>query len=270
MLKPAKSGIAVPLSAARTIMNDDGTALMRLWREAGRERAGRSLRRPDSPARNGHRGPQSAVVRAQLRMHSDQHAATYPAPSHQMDGSHAGRPCRAFRCGIRGQVHAALDVLGGNRGGQAYGAASAQHVVADARSAVLSIITGGGKWVEMTIQADPLYQHLLLTAERKFWRCVQNGETPRLFGVETPRPRLEAVRIVDMSASNSWADFAATFRKTRPAYQEHESAKTDLKKLVPEDAKEAVGHGLRAKRSKSGAISFELLGVEAGHAAAIQ
>jgi predicted phage-related endonuclease len=139
--------------------------------------------------------------------------------------------------------------------------------VANARSAVLSIITGGGKWVEMTIQADPLYQHLLLTAERKFWRCVQSGETPRLFGVETPRPRLEAVRIVDMRASNSWAEFAATFRRTRPAYQEHENAKTDLKKLLPEDAKEAIGHGLRAKRSKSGAISFDLLDLEAGHAA---
>jgi hypothetical protein len=66
----------------------------------------------------------------------------------------------------------------------------------------------------MTIHADPLYQHLLLTAEKKFWRCVQDGETPRLFGVEPPRPRLEAVRIVDMSASNSWAEFAA-FRSFR-------------------------------------------------------
>ena len=84
---------------------------------------------------------------------------------------------------------------------------------------------------------------------------------------EAPRPQLEAVRIVDMSASNSWAEFAATFRRTRPAYQEHEGAKADLKKLVPEDAREAVGHGLRAKRSKSGAISFDLLDVEAGHAA---
>jgi hypothetical protein len=34
-----------------------------------------------------------------------------------------------------------------------------------------------------------------------------------------------------------------------------------LKKLMPEDAKEALGHGLRAKRSKSGAVSFELLEV---------
>jgi predicted phage-related endonuclease len=139
--------------------------------------------------------------------------------------------------------------------------------VTASRTAVLSIITGGGKWVEMTIPADPLYQHLLLTAEKKFWRCVETGETPHLFGVEPPRPRLEAVRIVDMSASNSWAEFAATFRRTRPAYQEHEGAKADLKKLVPEDAREAVGHGLRAKRSKSGAISFDLLELEAGHAA---
>jgi predicted phage-related endonuclease len=138
--------------------------------------------------------------------------------------------------------------------------------VANARSAVLSIITGGGKWVELTINADPLYQHLLITAEKKFWRSVVSGEPPRLFGVEPPKPRLEAVRIVDMSASNSWAEFAATYRRTRPAYQEHEGAKADLKKLVPEDAKEAVGHGLRAKRSKSGAVSFDLLDVEVADA----
>ena len=138
--------------------------------------------------------------------------------------------------------------------------------VANARSAVLSIITGGGKWVELTIHADPLYQHLLLTAEKKFWRCVVSGETPRLFGVEPPRPRVEGVRIVDMTASNAWAEFAATYRRTRPAYQEHEVAKADLKKLVPEDAREATGHGLRAKRSKSGAISFDLVEAEVADA----
>lgn len=131
--------------------------------------------------------------------------------------------------------------------------------VTASRTAVLSIITGGGKWVEITVHADPLYQHLLLTAEKKFWRCVQNGETPRLFGIEPPRPRLEAIKVVDMSASNSWAEFAATYRRTRPAHGEHEEAKAGLKKLVPEDAKEAAGHGLKAKRSKSGAISFDLL-----------
>jgi predicted phage-related endonuclease len=136
-----------------------------------------------------------------------------------------------------------------------------------ARSAVLSIITGGGKWVEMTIPADPLYQHLLLTAERKFWRCVQSGEPPRLFGIEPPRPRIEAVRSVDMSASNAWAEFANLYQLTRPAALDHDRAKTELKALVPQDAKEAAGHGVRAKRSKSGAISFELLAEEAADAA---
>jgi predicted phage-related endonuclease len=138
--------------------------------------------------------------------------------------------------------------------------------VANARSAVLSVITGGGKWVEISVHADPLYQHLLLTAEKKFWRCVMSGEMPRLFGVESPRARLEAVRIVDMNASNAWADLAASYRRTRPAYQEHEGAKAELKKLVPEDAREAIGHGLRAKRSKSGAVSFDLLDMEAADA----
>jgi|SRR5487761_1362078 hypothetical protein len=48
-----------------------------------------------------------------------------------------------------------------------------------ARSVVLSVITGGGKWLMIKAHADPLYQHLIVTAERKFWRCVESGETPR-------------------------------------------------------------------------------------------
>src|SRR6202045_3774144 len=93
--------------------------------------------------------------------------------------------------------------------------------VTNVKTAVLSIITGGGKWVEITIPADSLYQHLLLTAEKKFWRCVETGEPPRLFGVEPPRARIAAIRVVDMSASNSWAEFAGIFLRTREAYTEH-------------------------------------------------
>jgi predicted phage-related endonuclease len=139
--------------------------------------------------------------------------------------------------------------------------------VVAARSAVLSVITGGGKWVEITSHADPLYQHLIVTAERKFWRCVESGEPPRLLNVEPPKPRIEAVRIVDMSGSNSWAEFAGLFRNTRQAFLDHERSKTELKALMPEDAKEAIGHGVRGKRSKSGAVSFDLFDVEASHAA---
>jgi hypothetical protein len=129
------------------------------------------------------------------------------------------------------------------------------------------VITGGGKWVEIKTHADPLYQHLIVTAERKFWRCVENGEPPAVFGAEPPRPRIEAVRIVDMSSSNAWAEFAAVFARTRSTHLEHEQAKAELKRLVPDDVQQAIGHGIRAKRSKSGAISFDLLDAEGGHAA---
>ena len=131
---------------------------------------------------------------------------------------------------------------------------------------MLSVITGGGKWVEITVHADPLYQHLLLAAEKKFWRCVQSGEPPVLFGIEAPRPRLAAVKVVDMTASNLWAECAATYLRTREAHGDHEQAKAELKKLMPEDAKEAFGHGIRAKRSKAGAVSFDPVEKESVHA----
>src|SRR2546429_6446608 len=134
------------------------------------------------------------------------------------------------------------------------------------RTSVLSIITGGGKWLEIAIPLDPLYLSVLVSAEKKFWRCVQSGEVPRLVKAEPPTPRLEALRLVDMSSSNSWAEFAALFRNTREAFLEHERAKGELQALMPKDAKEAIGHGVRGKRSKSGAVSFDVLTTEAAHA----
>src|SRR5213080_436657 len=134
------------------------------------------------------------------------------------------------------------------------------------RTSVLSIITGGGKWVEVAIPMDPLYLTVLVSAEKKFWRCVQSGEVPHLIMAQPPRPRVDAIRIVDMSVSNSWAEFAALFRNTREAFLDHERAKSELKALMPEDAKEAIGYGERGKRSKSGAVSFDVLTMEAAHA----
>jgi YqaJ-like viral recombinase domain len=124
--------------------------------------------------------------------------------------------------------------------------------------------------VEGTEAVDPLYLSVLVSAEKKFWRYVQSGEVPHLVLAEPPRPRIEAIRIVDMSASNSWAEFAALFRNTRSAFLDHERAKSELKALMPEDAREAIGHGVRAKRSKSGAVSFDVLEMEEASHAPVQ
>src|ERR1700687_4795835 len=146
--------------------------------------------------------------------------------------------------------------------------AQLQHnmLVAGTKKSVLSIINGGGKWIELSIEADPIYQTILIAAEKAFWRAVKTGETPVLFDCEPPKPRIEAVRVVDMNASNSWAEFAVLFRDTHQAHLDHERAKTELKRLIPEDVKEAMDHGIRAKRSKSGAVSFDLVEMEVSHA----
>src|SRR5881392_2803325 len=254
-------------SDARTIMGDDETALLRLWREKRGELEPEDL---------------SGNLIVQLG------TATEPLNRHWYErntGQVVTEVQRRVFHPVKRWMAATLDGMEEGSGAvfeakfmlpwsfSEEGAAEKhmpqlQHNmwVTASRTAVLSIITGGGKWVEITIPADPLYQHLLLTAEKKFWRCVESGEPPHLFGIEPPRPRLQAVRIVDMSSSNSWAEFAGVFCQTRGAHAEHEAAKSELKKLMPEDAKEAIGHGLRAKRSKSGAVSFDLLDAEGGHA----
>jgi predicted phage-related endonuclease len=254
-------------SDARVIMGNDENALLRLWREKRGEE--------NAPDLSGVLIVQLGLVTEDLnrrwyelnsghRISDIQRHAIHrkiPWMSATLDG-------RIMETGAVFEAKFMLPWTFSEEGAAEKHMAQLQHNmwVADARSAVLSIITGGGKWVEMTIPADPMYQHLLLVAEKKFWHCVKTGEQPHLFGVEPPRPRLEAVRVVDMSASNSWAQLAAAFRRTQPAFQEHEGAKADLKKLVPEDAKEAVGHGIRAKRSKSGAVSFDIMDMEAGDA----
>ena len=87
---------------------------------------------------------------------------------------------------------------------------------------------------------------------------------------EVPRAVARYVDTLGADALHSgvcWAEFAALFRNTRSAFLDHERAKGELKALMPEDAKEAIGHGVKAKRSKSGAVSFDVLELEATHAA---
>jgi hypothetical protein len=69
-------------------------------------------------------------------------------------------------------------------------------------------------------------------------------------------------RRLPCSGSNAWAEVAGVFTLTTEAHLQHEKAKAELKSLVPEDAEHAIGHGVRAKRSKSGAISSDLATVE--------
>jgi predicted phage-related endonuclease len=267
-LKPANRRHFIGGSDARIIMGNDEAALLRLWREKRGEAEPEDL--------SGNLIVQLGSVTEDLNRRWYEANSGQVITDVQKHIRHPGLSWMAAtldgRVEASGAVFEAKFMLPWSFSEEAAAekyAPQLQHnmwVVA-ARGAVLSVITGGGKWVEIKTHADPLYQHLIVTAERKFWRCVENGEPPVLFGVEPPKPRIEAVRIVDMSSSNAWAEFAATYTQTRSAHLEHETAKAELKTLVPDDAQQAIGHGVRAKRSKSGAISFEVLSVEDSHAA---
>jgi predicted phage-related endonuclease len=254
-------------SDARIIMGSDETALVRLWREKRGEAEPEDL--------SGNLVVQLGAATEELNRSWYERNTGQSVSDIQRHVKHSAIPWMAATLdGIvdgAGAVFEAKFMLPWSFSEEAAAEkymAQLQHNmwVTHLRTSVLSIITGGGKWVEITIPMDPLYLAVLVSAEKKFWRCVQSGEVPYLINAEPPRPRIEAVRIVDMSASNSWAEFAALFRNTQEAFLEHERAKCELKALMPEDAKEAIGHGLRAKRSKSGAVSFDLLEAESAHA----
>src|SRR5215470_1489508 len=219
-------------SDARIIMGDDEAALVRLWKEKRGEVEPEDL--------SGDLLVQLGTVTEQLNRHWYEKNTGQAVTEVQRQEFHAVHRWMAAtldgRVEATGAVFEAKFMLPWNFSEEAAAEkymAQLQHNmwVTAARTAVLSIITGGGKWMEMTIPADPLYQHLLLTAERKFWRCVETGEPPHLFGIEPPRPRVEAARVVDMSGSNSWAAFAGVFCRTRAAHLEHDGAKAELKKL---------------------------------------
>jgi predicted phage-related endonuclease len=254
-------------SDARIIMGADEASLLRLWREKRGEAEPEDL--------SGDLIVQLGRVTEDLNRHWYERNTSQVVKDIQRHVRHpVNRWMGATLDGVVGATGAVFEAKFmlpwsfSEEGAAEKHMAQVQHNmwVINAKMAALSVITGGGAWVEIALSADPLYQHLLLTAERKFWRCVETGDPPRLFGVEPPRPRIAAVRSVDMSASNSWGEFAGVFRTTRQAFLDHEKSKAELKGLMPEDAKEAFGHGIRAKRSKSGAVSFDLIDGEGANA----
>jgi predicted phage-related endonuclease len=254
-------------SDARIIMGKDEKALLRLWREKRGEEAPIDL--------SGVLIVQLGLVTEDLNRRWYELDSGHRISDIQRHAIHRSMPWMAATLdGLvkeTGAVFEAKFMLPWSFSEEAAAEkhmAQLQHnmLVAGTKKSVLSIINGGGKWVELLIEADPIYQTVLIAAEKAFWRAVKTGETPALFDCEPPKPRIEAVRVVDMNASNSWAEFAGLFSETQRAHADHERAKSELKGLMPEDAKEAIGHGIRAKRSKSGAITFDLVETEARHA----
>lgn len=131
--------------------------------------------------------------------------------------------------------------------------------VAKAEKAVLSVIFGNHKFETFKVAADWLYQLELLDAEADFWDCVQTGKEPVPAPAPAP-PKPIGVREVCLERNNSWAAAAAEWLENREAAKRHAAACGQIKELVEADVARAFGHGIEARRSKSGAISIRDIG----------
>src|SRR6516225_6642415 len=166
-------------SDARIIMGDDEAALLRLWREKRGE--------IDPEDLSGNLIVQLGLVTEELNRRWYQANAGQVLTDLQR---HIRHPIlRWMGATLDGMVEATGAVFEAKfmlpwsfsegRAAQKY-MPQLQHNmwVTNSVTSVLSIIAGGGKWVEVTVLADSLDQHLLFTAKKKFWRRVESGEPP--------------------------------------------------------------------------------------------
>jgi len=130
--------------------------------------------------------------------------------------------------------------------------------VTGATTALLSVIFGNGKWECFEVSSDWLYQQDLLEAETRFWNCVVSGEPPVAAPVP-PAPKPVGVREICLDGNNLWAASAADWLLHGEAAKKHAAACVALRELVEPDVARAFGHGIEAKRSKTGAITIREL-----------
>ena len=124
--------------------------------------------------------------------------------------------------------------------------------------ATLSVIFGNHKFEIFEVAADWLYQLELLEAEEQFWDCVLTGKEPSMSEAPPP-PRPIGTREVCLEGNNAWASAAHDWLKHREPAKTHASACASIKSLVEEDVARAFGHGIEARRNKSGAITIRTL-----------
>ena len=250
-------------------MGDDEAALLRLWREKRGEvepedlsgnlivQLGLATEELNRRWYEANTGQVITDVQRQVRH-----------PTRPVDGGDARRPGRGDRGGVRSEIHAALVVLGGSGRREVYGPAAAQHVGRGVTGRRCSRSSPGAASGSRSPSRPIRSTSTCCSPPRGSSGAASRAASPFACSASSRgdlalRPFTRSI----WSSSNAWAEFAGVFRRTRSAFLEHEQAKAELKSLMPEDAKEAIGHGVRAKRSKSGAVSFDLLGQEGSHAA---
>lgn len=133
-----------------------------------------------------------------------------------------------------------------------------QHCMAVAATVgcYLSVFFGNSRWEYAHVARDDGAIADLIAREREFWGYVERDQEPEDQPVETVKVEVEALRVVDMTGSNSWCANAADWKANRKAAKTFDTACAELKALVEPDVGRAFGAGVQIKRARNGALSI--------------
>jgi predicted phage-related endonuclease len=131
-----------------------------------------------------------------------------------------------------------------------------QLVITNKDVVYLSALFGNARWAYFEVARDQEYIDTLIDREREFWKHVVEDTPPENPEAEVVNIALDDMRTVDMTGSNEWAASAHVWQEIEAAKKTFDAATKDIKAMVEPDVKLASGHGIVAKRSKSGAISI--------------
>ena len=131
-----------------------------------------------------------------------------------------------------------------------------QMMLRGCESAVLSIIRGTTEHHHFTVPFDPFYAELLKDRVAWFWACVAEMRAPHPLEPIAPPPVIAPTRKVDMTGNNAWAAVAGDWLGNREAAKRFDAAAKEIKAMCEADAAETHGHGIIARRSKTGALTI--------------
>lgn len=129
-----------------------------------------------------------------------------------------------------------------------------QMILTQATRCALSVIMGASEPIVEIIEYDPEYGLELQTRAAAFMAHVRARTSPVI--LPAIAPPIIPTREVDMSASNEWGSAAAAWMEHSPHVKPAKDAESELKKLMPDDAKLAAGAGIKITRNRAGSMSL--------------
>lgn len=127
---------------------------------------------------------------------------------------------------------------------------------------LLSILRGGNEPTFHEVKIDRNYTESLIELGKFFMACMELGYYPdEMERPEIPVPpeEREPVDMTETTHDPKWKQWAGLWVQTAGAADTFKKAESEIKKLVPKNASEAFGHGIRVKVAKNNSKKIEVM-----------